>query len=518
MFTMRSPENVHDSAAGSSMLEPSDKCSICYEAMKESQEMSITKCAHTFHSACIMQYLQTKKECYICQTDCDESDLRPIVKPVADSANQGAIPKKHTHNTRYRGKARPTYRSQERAALEGDDDASLDNAASGTNSAVKQARRGRPGKSHNQRLPRANQAQGNAAASSRRNSVQNQIDYDLIFARMGQLIEEKFSAMSVNSQTQSPRQEQPATQVSPNHSNQSSRTVERSAFNLRPDKATQIINSWNVKFDGSVKGPTVQEFLYRVRALTADSLQNDFSLLCKNLHVILVGKVREWYWRFRKENPVVEWDAFCEVFKSQYHDNKDDDSILEDIRARKQKNGELFDTFYEDIMILVSRLSIPMDEYRLMQQLKRNLVPEVKQALLYETVHSVAHLRQLVQLRENLMGEEEAKRSVNRSTVAKPFKRIVSAVDTSSVASDHESASSELEVNAVQHNGKKFTCWNCDQEGHSWDMCLYDRNVFCYGCGAKGIYKPQCEVCSKRAENYRKGPSADSSRMAPKKM
>ncbi|KAL7723409.1 hypothetical protein ACLKA6_001073 [Drosophila palustris] len=28
----------------------------------------------------------------------------------------------------------PTYRSQERAALEGDDDASLDNAASGTNS------------------------------------------------------------------------------------------------------------------------------------------------------------------------------------------------------------------------------------------------------------------------------------------------------------------------------------------------------------------------------------------------
>ncbi|KAL7726522.1 hypothetical protein ACLKA6_001144 [Drosophila palustris] len=348
-----------------------------------------------------MQYLQTKKECYICQTDCDESDLRPIVKPVADTANRGAIPKKHTHNTRYRGKARPTYRSQERAALEGDDDASLDNAASVTNSAVKQARRG---------------------TASNTSVAKSQF---LLFKNCG---------------------------------------------------ATQIITATqNVKFDGSVKGPTVQEFLYRVRALTADSLQNDFSFLCKNLRVILVGKVREWYWRFRKENPVVEWDEFCEVFKSQYHDNKDDDSILEDIRARKQKNGELFDTFYEDIMILVSRLSIPMDEYRLMQQLKRNLLPEVKQALLYETVHSDAHLCQLVQLRENLMGEEEAKRSVNRSTVAKPFKRIVSAVDTSSVASDHESAVSELEVNAVQHNGKKFTCWNCDQEGHSWDMCLAEQ-------------------------------------------
>lgn len=38
-------------------------------------------------------------------------------------------------------------------------------------------------------------------------------------------------------------------------------------------------------------------------------------------------------------------------------------------------------------------------------------------------------------------------------------------------------------------------------------MCLSERCIFCYGCGAKDIYKPQCPTCIKRAENPKVGPA-----------
>lgn len=58
------------------------------------------------------------------------------------------------------------------------------------------------------------------------------------------------------------------------------------------------------------------------------------------------------------------------------------------------------------------------------------------------------------------------------------------------------------------------TCWNCDQLGHHWQDCLYDRTVFCYGCGAKQVYKPNCLKCNAKRQNSSKnlkslGPQKD---------
>lgn len=38
-------------------------------------------------------------------------------------------------------------------------------------------------------------------------------------------------------------------------------------------------------------------------------------------------------------------------------------------------------------------------------------------------------------------------------------------------------------------------CWNCKKEGHRYQDCLAERRVFCYGCGADKIYKPNCARC-----------------------
>lgn len=50
-------------------------------------------------------------------------------------------------------------------------------------------------------------------------------------------------------------------------------------------------------------------------------------------------------------------------------------------------------------------------------------------------------------------------------------------------------------VDALQNEG--IVCWNCSETGHTFQDCMVaTRNVFCYGCGAKNIYRPQCPRCA----------------------
>lgn len=77
---------------------------------------------------------------------------------------------------------------------------------------------------------------------------------------------------------------------------------------INSDKATSIIQSWGLKFDGSSGGINVEEFLYRIRSLTEDHFNGDFSVILKNLNTLLVGKAKDWYWRYHKQisNPSTE--------------------------------------------------------------------------------------------------------------------------------------------------------------------------------------------------------------------
>lgn len=61
------------------------------------------------------------------------------------------------------------------------------------------------------------------------------------------------------------------------------------------DKITSIIQSWNLKFGGSLNGLNIESFIYRVESLTRDTFNDDFTLVSKNLQVLLSGKAIEWY-------------------------------------------------------------------------------------------------------------------------------------------------------------------------------------------------------------------------------
>lgn len=51
-------------------------------------------------------------------------------------------------------------------------------------------------------------------------------------------------------------------------------------------------------------------------------------------------------------------------------------------------------------------------------------------------------------------------------------------------------------------NTNSLKCWNC-KGTHKYQECTSSiRNVFCYGCGAAGIYLPKCTKCRPRSGNF----------------
>lgn len=66
-------------------------------------------------------------------------------------------------------------------------------------------------------------------------------------------------------------------------------------------------------------------------------------------------------------------------------------------------------------------------------------------------------------------------KSVLNSTFSK---RNAAALDGEIFCQDADPNKSE--VVEVKVPIRVYWCWNCEEEGHGWDMCMKERKVFCY--------------------------------------
>lgn len=273
-----------------------------------------------------------------------------------------------------------------------------------------------------------------------------------------------------------------------------------SAASFSSDKVTSIIQNWGLKFDGTSNGLYVEEFLYRLRSLTNDYFNGDFNFIRPNLHIVLAGKAKNWFWSYHKRAQSIVWEDFCSAIREQYKDFKSPFDIREEIRNRKQKPGESFDIYYESISSLLDRLPNPLSEIELIEIITRNLRPDIRHELLYQQIHSISHLRKLVQMRESFLNDEYVRRnfSARNPNTFVPRRHVAEIECENSDTNSKFEFQAEPNIDAINKTKSAPRCWNCDQQGHYFEDCLHEKTIFCYGCGAKNTYKPQCSTCLNR--------------------
>lgn len=265
------------------------------------------------------------------------------------------------------------------------------------------------------------------------------------------------------------------------------------------EKILNVIRNWRLHFTGNSTDISADEFIYRVNTLTTTNLKGNFEVLCKHAHLLFEGKALQWYWRFHRNCDDLNWFRLTDALKRQYKDFHTDFDVIDDIRRRKQKKSETFDEFLDAIMILCDKLRTPLSDQELCETILRNLNPEIRHELLHLEITHVSQLRKAVRRHEKFVNDMASTNNIKRFGQKPQILELDCESNTKTVPLDSEDTDTEICV--IKKSGK---CWNCEKFGHNYMDCLEPRKIFCYGCGLKETYRPQCSNCSGKRENLLK--------------
>lgn len=309
--------------------------------------------------------------------------------------------------------------------------------------------------------------------------------------------------VNFNNQLPPLRQSQPLQQINP-------------FGNGRPSFVHQMAK-WNIKFSGSSTDLHVDEFLFRIETL-ARSAGIEMDALPLGMHYVLHGQAYDWYWIFHREFPNAVWESMKSAIRNQFSAVTDEFELWDLVRSRKQQPHENFGQFYLAVAAIASRFDQPLAESHLVRLLRSNMNHQLKNALLYHPTPSLRALQEAAKQFEKLYTET----SVDHSRYRPPVRR-VSELDFSDGQLQYQQPTGFPEASTVYEtfhdnsgNGSipmvieavadnriarpsmaPVICWNCDDIGHTFQDCqVATRNVFCYGCGAKNTYRPNCAKCA----------------------
>lgn len=277
-----------------------------------------------------------------------------------------------------------------------------------------------------------------------------------------------------------------------------------------------LMSKWSLKYRGTSSGIPIDDFLFRVETL-ARSLDIDLNRLAMGMPFILEGEAQEWFWIYQREYPNADWQAFKGAMSHQFSKVENQFEIWDQIRSRKQKETETFGQFYIAVAALAARLRPPLEQARMIELLRANMHVGLRTALLYQPSYSLRHLHdaamQYEKLKNGIIDNQRTvrppQRNINELSYSEP-NQAYRYPDTANTPRDPEvpynlfPPREAVEAISTPKRVDDLICWNCDEQGHTFfDCTVATKNVFCYGCGAKNTYRPNCARC--RPGNSRQG-------------
>jgi len=242
---------------------------------------------------------------------------------------------------------------------------------------------------------------------------------------------------------------------------------------------------------------SVDNFIRRIECQGQDTLGGELEIVCDHAQCFFEKTAKDWYWRYRLSRKKVTWESLCNDIRKNFADPTSDSHIKDSMRARKQGHLEPFDEYRQSILKLASLLKRPIQDEELVKIMQRGLKPRLREQLMFVTIHSESHLRELCLTAESVFNEIRARQMPKKTSMGRRIASLDLQVD--------DRKEDELEKNTInveEVSRRPLKCWNCQEEVYRFQDCVEQPTVFCYGCGKPNIYKRNCPICN--PENLQK--------------
>lgn len=289
----------------------------------------------------------------------------------------------------------------------------------------------------------------------------------------------------------------------------------------------KIKQRWNLSFDGT-DNSNVHDFTYRLEQMARDD-GFPVTALPKILHVFVFKKAEDWYWIYKLDHPDATWTEMKVAMTSYFSSYDFEEEIREQIFRRHQGNKETFSDFALSIQKLNARLQNRLTEKDLIYRLCQNMQPALRNVTLptQHFIKNIEDLRVLCQRYERMWDQTgyDPRRFTDIPYRRRQINEISEQLQTTYLETPvNMNASNNFENRyPTSQNDQHFSqyqsveafqrpvnqvakqrepmgviiCWNCKDLGHRYQEC--DRqflNVFCFGCGADNVRKPNCAHCA----------------------
>lgn len=259
----------------------------------------------------------------------------------------------------------------------------------------------------------------------------------------------------------------------------------------RDRNVTYGMDKWSIKYDGTTKNVSVEDFLFRVEAIRQDNGCPD-EILTKGFHHLLSGEAYDWLWSYRQRYPGCQWDQLRQAMIKKFRRHESDYEIQCKIMERRQGYNENCETYINDVIKLRNQMRTPIPELDFVRIVKENLKDSVMQ-LVYPM--KMVCIDQLT---------EECKRAEKNILKRRQDYNRLRAAPKVHELEYCDPQNNFLELHAI-HTGdvpeNKKNCWNCRLPGHTFYECKSTiRGFFCYRCGYDGVITTNCPRCSENRQ------------------
>lgn len=471
-------------------------CTICNDTSQDTDIVE-THCKHKYHRSCLSDWLTSNETCPICRQLCSlplrsqsQSNLQSGENAAANLSYTGAIPKN-----------RPKTRSQVR----------------NTPKASSARPNPRPGPGQTRRVPESNVlSEGNIQRLISESMTKFQENMTAVISEKITTELRNLNLTNVSRNFRDEPQLEWESDIAPSLPRMSSASnLRNNSYRPRPssaranftdipsehpDKISNIISKWRIKFSGSSKDIPIEDFIYRVNCLTNNCLNGNFTLLAQFASLLFTDSALSFYWRVHRTTNNLDWYELCSRLQERYQDQRSDREIKAAMRRRKQGSNESFDDFLDAMLSIADSLREPMQDGDVTIEVRENLKSELKLDLLHIETPDLATLRKECHKHEEFFRNLKSKPFSRHEVVNS--KRFVNSISHDEEAEDNsEKEGDSLDEVYALRSSDFSKCWNCEEQGHKYQECLKPRRIFCYGCGVPDTYKPNCAKCKSTTEN-----------------